>query len=48
MDLIMHICLEDFYDTTTPSNVKKYPLVDFEFLVSDIQLALIYPSSIVG
>jgi len=40
MDLVMHICLEDFYNITTPSNVKKYPF--------DIQLALIYPSSIVG
>ena len=44
----MHIFLEDFYDTTTPSNIKKYSFVDFEFLVSDIQLVLIYPSSIVG
>jgi len=38
MDLVTHICLDDFHDTTSPLNVKTYPLMDFETLVSNIQL----------
>ena len=45
MDLAMHVCLEDFQDTTAPQSVKTYPLVDLESFVSDIQLASLYPSS---
>jgi len=45
MDLVIHICLEDFDDTITPPSVKIYPLVDFRSLVLDIQLASLYPTS---
>jgi hypothetical protein len=48
MDLVIHDCLVDFHNTTTPPNVKTYPLVDFESLVSDIQLVSLYLSSIYG
>jgi hypothetical protein len=36
MSLVIHICLEDFYDLVAPPNVKKYPLVNFKSLMSDI------------
>ena len=36
MDLVIHICLEGFHDTTYPPRVETYLLVDFKFLVSDI------------
>ena len=45
MDIVINTCLEDFYDTSNPSNVKTYSFVDFESLVLDIQLASLYPYS---
>jgi hypothetical protein len=42
MDLVIHICLEDFYDITNPPSVKRYLLMDFKSLVSDIQLTSLY------
>ena len=41
----IHICLEDFQDTTAPPRVNTYPLVDFDSSVSTIQLASLYPLS---
>jgi hypothetical protein len=43
--LAKYVCLWEFYDIIAPICVKTYPLVDFEFLVSDIQLRLLYLSS---
>ena len=37
VDLAIHVCFEDFQDTTAPLSVKTYPLVDFESFESDIQ-----------
>ena len=48
VDLANTVCLVDFYDIVAPPSVKTYPLVDFEFLESDIQLASLYPSKTVG
>jgi hypothetical protein len=48
MDLVVHICLEDLYDTSAPPSVKKFPLVNFVFLMSNIQLTSLYPSNIIG
>ncbi|CAN8307660.1 unnamed protein product [Cochlearia groenlandica] len=48
VDLAMTVCLEDFQDTAAPAMVKTYPLVDFEFLESAIQLASLYPSKTPG
>jgi hypothetical protein len=48
MDLEIYVYLEDFYDIYISSNVKTYPLMNFKSLVSDIQLALLYSSIIVG
>jgi hypothetical protein len=45
MDLVIHVCLEDFHNTVTPPSVKTCILVDFEFLMLDIQLASLYPPS---
>jgi hypothetical protein len=45
IDLVIHVCLENFYETSTPPNVKTYPLMNFEFLVWDIKLASLYHSS---
>jgi len=39
MDLAIHVYLECFHDTFIPPNMKTYPLVNFESLVSDINLA---------
>jgi len=44
----VHVCLKDFQDTVVPSRVKMYLLVDFDFLESAIQFALLYPSSTCG
>jgi len=44
MDLAIHIYLECFHATSIPPNMKTYPLVDFESLVSDINLASLYLS----
>ena len=38
VDRAIHVCFVDFQETTVPPRVKTYPLVDFESLVSDIQL----------
>lgn len=38
----------DFQDITAPPSVKTYPLMDFEFLDSDIQFASLYPSKTLG
>ena len=45
MDLVIHICLKDFHNTSAPPSVKIYPFVDFKSLVLDIQLESLYPSS---
>ena len=45
-DLANTVCLIDFHDNFSPPSVKTYPLVDFEFLESDIQLALLYSSKL--
>jgi hypothetical protein len=42
VNLVIHIYLEDFHDIATLPSVKIYPLVDFKFLISDIQLASLY------
>jgi hypothetical protein len=46
MDLVVHICLDDLYDTSAPPSVKKFPLVNFVFLMSDIQSTSLYLSNI--
>ena len=46
VDQTITVCLEDFHDIVAPASVNTYPLVDFEFLASDIQFASQYPSSI--
>jgi len=43
----IHVCLEDFQDTAALPRVNTYPLVDFDFSESAIQLASLY-SSITG
>ena len=48
VDLANTVCCVDFYDIAAPPSVKTYPLVDVEFLESDIQLASMYPSKIDG
>jgi len=48
MDFVTHICLKDFHDTTTPSSVKTYPLVDFKSLVLGIQFVSLYSFNIIG
>lgn len=48
VDLVITVCLEDFQDTAAPAIVNTYPLVDFESLISDIQLASLYPSRTAG
>jgi hypothetical protein len=48
MGLIIHVYLEDFHDIANPPSVKIYPLMDFESLVPNIQLALLYLSSTIG
>ena len=44
----MYVCLKDFQDTAAPLRVNMYPLVDFDFSESAIQLASLYPSSTGG
>ena len=48
VDLANIVYLVDFHDIATSPSVKTYPLVDFEFLESDIQLASLYPSKTAG
>jgi hypothetical protein len=48
MDLAIHVYLECFNDTFIPPNMKTYPLVNFESLVSDINLASLYHFITVG
>ena len=48
VDRAITICLEDFHDTVAPASVNTYPLVDFEFLASNIQFASQYPSNTAG
>jgi len=48
MDLAIHVYLDNFHDIIAPPSIKTYPLMDFEFLVSGIQLALLYLYSITG
>jgi hypothetical protein len=45
IDLVMHVCLEDF-QKTAPLIVKINPLIDFESLVLNIKLVSVYPSNI--
>ena len=45
MVFAIHISLENFHDTTVSPIIKTYPLMDFEYLKSDIQIVLLYPSS---
>ena len=44
VDVANIVCLLDFHDIADLPSVKIYPLVDFEFLKSDIQLATLYHS----
>ena len=44
----MHVCLEDFQDTTAFLRVNTYPLVDFNSSESAIQLVSLYSSSTGG
>jgi len=46
MDLAIHVYLENFHDIIAQPSIKTYSLVDFEFLMSGIQLALLYLFSI--
>ena len=39
VDRAMHVCFVDFQEIAAPPRVKTYPLVDFQSLVSNIQLA---------
>ena len=39
----IHVCLKDFHDTAALPRVNMYPLVDFDFSESAIQLASLYP-----
>ena len=45
MKQAIHVCLKDFQDIAALSRVNMYPLVDFVFSESAIQLASLYPSS---
>jgi hypothetical protein len=47
MDIVIHIYLKDFHDTNVLLSMKIYPLVNFKFLLSNIQFTLLYPSNIV-
>ena len=38
MDLTMQVSLNNFQETTPPTSVNMYPLVDFTSSVSEIQL----------
>lgn len=42
MNLEMHVWLEDFHDTATSPSMKTYSIIDFECLVSNIQLPSLY------
>ena len=44
----IHFCLEDFQDIAAPPKVKTYPLVDLDYVVSEIQLASLKPSTTGG
>ncbi|KAL2534468.1 Uncharacterized protein Adt_07819 [Abeliophyllum distichum] len=48
VDLAITVCLEDFHDIAAPPKVNTNPLVDFESLISYIQLASFYPSITAG
>ena len=48
VERVIHVCLKDFQATAAPPKVNTYPLVDFDFSKSAIQLASLYPSSISG
>lgn len=48
VDLAITVCFEDFQDTTEPSHVNTYPLVDLKSFMLDIQFASLYPSRTVG
>jgi len=47
MGLMIQTCLGNFHDTVAPPSIKIYLLVDFESLMLEIQLASLYPSSII-
>jgi len=47
MYLAIRVYLRDFHNTYTSLSMKTYPLVDFESLKLDIQLASLYSYSIV-
>ena len=44
----IQVCLKDFQDTTTPSRVKMYLLVNFDSSKYAIQFVSLYPSSTDG
>jgi len=48
MDMNIHVYLEDFQEAITSSITKINLFVEFESLVLNIQLASLYPSSIVS
>jgi hypothetical protein len=41
----MHVCLEDFQDTSALPNIKTYLLMDFVSFVTDIQFTSLYSPS---
>ena len=45
INLVIHICLENFYEISIPLSVTTYLLMNFKFLMWDIQLASLYHSS---
>jgi len=45
VEWVIHVCLKDFQDIVAPPRVNTYPLVNFDFSESAIQLASLYPSS---
>ena len=48
VEWVIHVCLKDFQDTAAPPRVNTYPLFDFDFSESAIQLTSLYPSSTGG
>ena len=48
VDLVMHVCLDDFQETALPASVNTYSLVGFTSFISKIKLLLQYPFKTVG
>jgi len=48
MDMDIHVCLKNFQEVIASPITKINLFVDFKSLILDIQLASLYPSSIVS